>query len=81
MDWELDRRDITLCRQLGIGEFGPIYDAEVRLGLNMTSRAIVKVCVQHSQLMTLLHPPTHTSDLAHTHVQVSVYSSSIVRLL
>ena len=45
MDWEVDRRDITLRGQLGVGEFGPIYDAEVQLGLNMTSRAIVKVCV------------------------------------
>ena len=45
MDWEMDRRDITLRGQLGVGEFGPIYDAEVQLGLNMTSRAVVKVCV------------------------------------
>jgi serine/threonine protein kinase len=43
MDWEMDRRDITLRGQLGVGEFGPIYDAEVQLGLNMTSRAVVKV--------------------------------------
>ena len=47
MDWELDRKSITLRSQLGIGEFGPIYDAELQLGLNMVSRAIVKVCHMH----------------------------------
>lgn len=43
MDWELDRKKITLRRQLGIGEFGPLYDAELQLRVNVTSRAIVKV--------------------------------------
>ena len=43
VNWELDRKSITLRKQLGIGEFGPIYDAELQLGLNMTSRAVVKV--------------------------------------
>ena len=43
MDWELDRKAINLCTQLGIGEFGPIYDAEVQLDVNMASRAVVKV--------------------------------------
>ena len=43
VDWELDRKNITLRDQLGIGEFGPIYDAELQLGLNVTSRAVVKV--------------------------------------
>ena len=43
MNWELDRKSLTLRNQLGIGEFGPIYDAELQLGVNMMSRAVVKV--------------------------------------
>jgi hypothetical protein len=46
IDWELDRRSIVLRGQLGIGEFGPIYDAELQLGVNMTSRTVVKVFQQ-----------------------------------
>ena len=41
----MERNDITLTTQLGVGQFGPIYDAEVQLGLDVTSRAVVKVCV------------------------------------
>ena len=40
---ELNRKNIKLSKQLGIGEFGPIYDAEIQLGVNMMSRAAVKV--------------------------------------
>ena len=42
-DYELQRSDITLVRQLGIGEYGPIYDAEVKVKKNLTTRALVKV--------------------------------------
>ena len=42
-DWELDRKSITLRNQLGIGEFGPIYDAELELRVNAVSRVVVKV--------------------------------------
>ena len=28
---------------LGIGEFGAVFDAEVKLGKNMKSRALIKV--------------------------------------
>ena len=45
VNWELDRKSLTLRNQLGIGEFGPIYDAELQLGINMMSRAVVKVCM------------------------------------
>lgn len=44
INWEISRAKIRLIRQLGIGEFGAVYDAEVRLGKNMKSRALVKVC-------------------------------------
>ena len=42
-DFELQRSDITLVRQLGIGEYGPIYDAEVKVKKNLVTRALVKV--------------------------------------
>ena len=42
-DYELQRSDITLVRQLGIGEYGPIYDAEVKVKKNRMTRALVKV--------------------------------------
>ena len=42
-EWELPRKQIKLITQLGIGEFGPVYDAEVKLVANVTSRALVKV--------------------------------------
>ena len=47
MDWELPRNKVKVIQQLGIGEFGPIYDAEVQLEANVVSRALVKVCVVH----------------------------------
>ena len=40
---ELLRSDITLVNQLGIGEYGPIYDAEVKVKKNLVSRALIKV--------------------------------------
>lgn len=43
MEWELERKSITLRKQLGIGEFGPIYDAELQVEPNMMSRAVVNV--------------------------------------
>lgn len=42
-EWELPRKQIKLITQLGIGEFGPIYDAQVKLKANVTSRALIKV--------------------------------------
>lgn len=54
-DWELDRKSITLRNQLGIGEFGPIYDAELELRVNAVSRVVVKVSTQYK----------HTLDHAH----------------
>ena len=47
VDWELPRNKVKVIQQLGIGEFGPIYDAEVRLEANFVSRALVKVCIVH----------------------------------
>lgn len=46
-NWELDRKHINLRVQLGIGEFGPIYDAEVQLGVNLMSRAAIKVTTMY----------------------------------
>ena len=46
-DFELQRSDITLVRQLGIGEYGPIYDAEVKVKKNLITRALVKVTHTH----------------------------------
>ncbi len=42
-DWELARKQIKLVKQLVIGEFGPIYEAEVKLKTNVSVRALVKV--------------------------------------
>ncbi len=42
-DLELPRSKVSLQQQLGIGEFGPIYDAEVEMGRNVVTRALVKV--------------------------------------
>lgn len=42
-DIEIRRDDINISQQLGEGQFGPIYDAEVRLDVNLLSRALVKV--------------------------------------
>ncbi|XP_019849095.1 PREDICTED: tyrosine-protein kinase SRK2-like [Amphimedon queenslandica] len=40
---EIQREKIKILQQLGIGEYGPIYDAEVELDINIKSRALVKV--------------------------------------
>ena len=40
---EIDREDIQITNQLGIGEFGPIFDAEVKLSTNDVQRAMIKV--------------------------------------
>ncbi|KAL5466872.1 hypothetical protein EMCRGX_G031029 [Ephydatia muelleri] len=40
---EVKRDDINVTQQLGEGQFGPIYDAEVRLDVDVLSRALVKV--------------------------------------
>ena len=32
-----------MLQQLGIGQFGPLYDAEVELQVNVKSRALIKV--------------------------------------
>ncbi|XP_064393374.1 insulin-like growth factor 1 receptor [Halichondria panicea] len=45
-DWELARKQIKLVKQLGIGEYGPIYEAEVKLKTNVTVRSLVKVFQQ-----------------------------------
>ena len=56
VDWELPRSKVRIMQQLGIGEFGPIYDAEVQLEVNVVSRALVKVSLLHRLLTdTTLH--------------------------
>ena len=40
---EIQREKIRILQQLGIGEYGPLYDAEVELDVNIKSRALVKV--------------------------------------
>ncbi len=40
---EVPRENIKILQQLGIGEFGPIYDAEVQLNVNVKSRTLIKV--------------------------------------
>ena len=35
-----------MVNQLGIGDYGPIYDAEVKVKKNLTSRALIKVAVK-----------------------------------
>lgn len=42
-DIEVKRDDINVTHQLGEGQFGPIYDAEVRLDVDVLSRALIKV--------------------------------------
>jgi hypothetical protein len=39
---EIDRADITITNRMGIGEFGPIFDAEVKLDVNDVQRAMIK---------------------------------------
>lgn len=41
---EIPRDNIKILQQLGIGEYGPVYDAEIHLQVNVKSRALVKVC-------------------------------------
>ena len=55
VDWELPRNKVKVIHQLGIGEFGPIYDAEVRLEANFVSRALVKVCIVHLLPVIMIH--------------------------
>ena len=55
VDWELPRNKVKVIQQLGIGEFGPIYDAEVRLEANFVSRALVKVCIVHLLPVIMIH--------------------------
>lgn len=46
---EISRDKIRVLQQLGIGEYGPLFDAEVQLELNIKSRAIIKVmCIMVS---------------------------------
>lgn len=40
---EIDRNDINVTNRLGIGEFGPLLDAEVKLDVNDVQRAMIKV--------------------------------------
>ena len=40
---EIARTDITIANRMGIGEFGPIFDAEVKLDVNDVQRAMRKV--------------------------------------
>ena len=40
---EIPHDNIKILQQLGIGEYGPLYDAEIHLQLNVKSRALVKV--------------------------------------
>lgn len=40
---ELPREQIKILQVLGIGEFGPIHDAEVQLNVNVKSRSLIKV--------------------------------------
>lgn len=40
---EIPRENIKVLTQLGIGEYGPLLDAEVQLNVNVKSRALIKV--------------------------------------
>lgn len=40
---EIERSDISITNRMGIGEFGPILDAEVKLDVNDVQRAMIKV--------------------------------------
>ena len=51
MHWEISREKIRLLQQLGIGEFGAVYDAEVRLEKNVKSRALVKVITMKASIV------------------------------
>ena len=41
---EISRDNIKILQQLGVGEYGPLYDAEIYLQVNVKSRALVTVC-------------------------------------
>lgn len=43
---EINREKISILQQLGIGEYGPLLDAEVQLDVNIKSRALIKVEMQ-----------------------------------
>ena len=73
VDWELDRKSITLRKQLGIGEFGPIYDAELQLGLNTTSRAVVKVHSHTCTYTQIHHLLLCTQLVQHNIIQLYMY--------
>ena len=53
MNLEISREKIRLLQQLGIGEFGAVYDAEVRLEKNVKSRALVKVIITKASIVHL----------------------------
>ncbi len=42
---EIALADINITNKLGIGDFGPIFDAEVRMGTNDIQRAMIKVVI------------------------------------
>ena len=54
-------------KQLGIGEYGPIYDAEVRLKTNITSRALVKVSDDLEWFATVARGEFKSSCMLCTH--------------
>ena len=41
---EIPHDNIKILQQLGISEYGPLYDAKIYLQLNVKSRTLVKVC-------------------------------------
>lgn len=43
--WEIPLKNIRMSTKLGRGEFGCLYDAEIRLSNGQLVRALVKVCV------------------------------------
>ena len=43
---EIARTDINITNRLGIGEFGPIYDAELQLDVNDIQRVLIKVATK-----------------------------------
>ena len=48
---EIAQTDISITNKLGIGEFGPIYDAEVKMGINDIQRAMIKVYINMCSLI------------------------------
>ena len=43
-----------MLQQLGIGQFGPLYDAEVELQVNVKSRALIKVLSSNCGALKLI---------------------------